>query len=446
MDRLKIEKFSNKRIAILGFGREGRALYDFFTKNDIRNITIFDERPNDDSDRKDAESINLKIHKIEEIDLSSFDIVFRSPGVNPRRLSDLSNITSATNLFFELCPGKIIGITGTKGKSTTSKLVEKLLELNNKDVFIGGNIGVVPLEYLDQLNENSYVILELSSFQLQDLKFSPEIAVILPITSDHLDYHINEQDYVNAKSSICRFQDSNDLVVYYDEGHSSRIASMSNANKVPFLESMLEVGCFISGLDARCVSNSGEKKYTSIVDYAWKNKIPIVDLLAVVALGYSKDLEVNFDKIFFDFHKMPYRIEFIRECFGVKFYNDSAATNPISTIAAIKTFDDPYILISGGSSKNLSYVRMAEEICKDPNLIAIHLTGNTAEEIRIALTNAGYTGKIELFDSLGDALDATKIHFKEIKSVLYSPASASFDNFENYIKRGEYFSNLVNKL
>jgi len=446
MDKLLIEQLPNKSIAILGFGREGRALYDFFVKNNIKNITVFDEKEQGDLGQVGWDKIYLKIQKIEEIDLSNYDLVFRSPGINPGRLSDLSKVTSATNLFFELCPGKIIGITGTKGKSTTAKLIEKLLKLNNKDVVVGGNIGIVPLKHLDQLHSNSYVILELSSFQLQDLTVSPGVAVILPITSDHLDYHVNEQEYANAKSSICRFQKPNDLLIYYDEGHSSMMASLSSARKFSFSQSTVANGCFVSDLDARCVGDGEEKKYPSIVNYSQKEKIPIVDLLAVAALGYAKNFDVDFDKIFADFHKMPYRIELVREYSGVKFYNDSAATNPVSTIAAVKTFDNPYILISGGSSKNLSYAGMAKELCNDPNLIAVHLTGNTAKEISGALIDAGYTGRIELFNNLDDAVEKTKTYFDEIKSVLYSPASASFDSFDNYIKRGEYFSSLVNKL
>lgn len=440
MGNFSIKELSRKKIAILGFGQEGRALFDFLKSKDIEDITIFDESG------KPEPTINLIISDLENIHLETFDLVFRSPGINPKRLSGLSNITSATNLFFELCPGKIIGVTGTKGKSTTSMLIEKLLKLNGKEVFIGGNIGEVPLSFLDKLKADSYTILELSSFQLQDLKYSPQISVVLPITSDHLDYHNSEEDYVRAKSSICSFQKRGDLTIYYYAGHTKEIASLSAGRKISFSDSISCDGCFVAGQDIRCTGLDGEAVYKSAAEYSQSSKIPLANILAVTTLGYAEKLSVDLNEICNGFKKMPFRIELVKEAHGVKFYNDSASTNPVSTIAAISTFNEPYILIAGGSSKNLSYTQLATELKRDPNLYAIFLTGDTAKEINQALFDVGYAGEVQLFDSLDGAVFQLKDHINKIKAVLFSPASASFDSFENYIKRGEYFSTLINKL
>ena len=445
---MKLEEVIKKKIAILGFGIEGEALVEYLSSKGAKDLTVFDvkDQPTDKRSRLEKLEIGLVVGKFEDADLNKYNYIFRSPGINLERIkgivSDPATISSATNLFFAQCKARIVGITGTKGKSTTAKIIEKILRLNNKNVFLGGNIGTVPLKYLDQLSSDSTVVVELSSFQLDDLAYSPQIAIILPVTSDHLNYHRNTSDYVSAKSNICRYQGETDAVIFYDGGQSREIAAFSKGKKLAYLDHLSEDGCSIRGEDVVC---GGELVATGAVLYSSKLKIPLVDIIAAVAFANMMNFEISLDEVFKDFEKMPYRIEFIGEKNGVKFYNDSASTNPVSTIAAVKIFDQPYLLIAGGSSKGLDYAEMANILSRDQNLKGVYLYGSTATEIEDALKSSGYGGEIHRSSDLAGSVEGLKDRLHEVKSVLFSPASASFDQFDNYAKRGEYFSDLIKK-
>lgn len=451
---MKIEQLKNKKIAILGYGVEGRALLKYLNFHGIHEITIFDEKEVDSGAGGFREKLgnDLVVCKFESIDFDSYDYIFRSPGVRLGRISKfiprgVTKITSATNLFFGECGARIIGITGTKGKSTTAKIIEKILVLNNKAVFLGGNIGVVPLDYLDQLDKESIVVLELSSFQLEDLEFSPHISVILPISSDHLNYHENVDEYAAAKSSICRFQNESDTVVFYNDGKSKELANLSKGERVPYHETSAEGGCFLNDEDAVCEINGDLITYKRALNFSIVHKIPVVDVIAALSFAASQKLYVDLEEVFVGFRKMPYRIELVGEVGGVKFYNDSASTNPVSTVAAAKIFTEPYFLIAGGSSKNLDYGEMAEYLAKDQSLKGIFLTGNTAQEIKNSLIESGYAGKIVVGEVLDEIVHSlTRSELATVKSVLFSPASASFDQYQNHVKRGEHFTNLISKL
>jgi len=197
-----LEILQGKKIAILGLGINNRKLADFFSKNGIQFEVLEWKSPDD-------------------LQLESFDIVFRSPGL-PYFSSAIQKakatgviISSQTKLFFELCPCPIIGVTGTKGKGTTASLIAKILAAGGKKVWLGGNIGTDPFEFLEQIKPNDWVVLELSSFQLQDLTQSPHIAVVLSITADHLDHHQSVEEYVKAKSAIVAFQQEGDIAILH---------------------------------------------------------------------------------------------------------------------------------------------------------------------------------------------------------------------------------------
>lgn len=448
---MNLEDIYQSRLAILGFGVEGQALARFFISKGVSSFTVFDEKePSSEAAKAiGAATVELKIGPFEQQDLSAFDYVFRSPGINLRRIKTLvdeEKITSATDLFLSSCQARTIGITGTKGKTTTAKMIEKILILNDKKVFVGGNIGVVPLDYLDEITSNDYVVLELSSFQLEDISVSPSMAVILPISSDHLDYHRDVEEYALAKSNICKYQEASDRVIFYDEGKSAQIALQSQAQKTSFSDQHNTSDCFIRGESIVCTRSTAEEIFDEAIHYSNQCKIPIVNILAAVSFAWSLNLKLSLADLFEGFKKMPYRIELVGEFDGVRFYNDSASTNPVSAIAAVQTFAEPYFLIAGGSSKGLNYDGLAQILSRDESLTGVYLSGQTANEIARSLKSAGYSGDLIISDSLANSLRALWPKKNKVKAVLFSPASASFDQFKNYKDRGEAFNQLIKSL
>ncbi|MBI4130216.1 UDP-N-acetylmuramoyl-L-alanine--D-glutamate ligase, partial [Candidatus Roizmanbacteria bacterium] len=226
----------NKKIAILGAGIEGVSSAIFF-KNKGAQVTVLDQKGpneigNDVIEQLRTLDIKEKFGKDYLVNLTQYDIIVRSPGIKLSTIQEVlpkdswAKITSQTKLFFDLCPSQIIGVTGTKGKGTTATLIYEMLKKSGRDAYLGGNIGKPAFEFLDQLTQNSTVVLELSSFQVQDLTKSPHIGVVLMITSEHLDYHTDVYEYINAKRNILRFQSQNDYAVInrdYLASHESDI-------------------------------------------------------------------------------------------------------------------------------------------------------------------------------------------------------------------------------
>lgn len=405
-------------IAILGFGREGKSVLKFLKKS---------------PEYKHSEIIILdrKISPGYLKNLSRFDIVFRSPGV-PYNLTEIQSaikngikISSATKLFFQHCPATIIGITGTKGKSTAATLIYKILMASGFDAYLAGNIGKPALDILPKLSRKSLVVLELSSFQLQDLKQSPQTAVVLDIFPDHLDAHRNWKEYLNAKKTISKFQNSNDILFYFKNNkYSKLIANNSLAKK--------------NGVTPK---NSSPKKNIEMAETVAKY------------FGCPKDI---IKKTIKNFRGLENRLEFIRKIENISFYNDSAATNPEAAAAAIRSFNAPIILIAGGKDKNLNYVPLANAT-KDSDVQQVVLFGENKYKIKRQLILTNKKLKIKICDDLKFAVQFANKTAKYLITnysplaggpitILFSPASASFDMFKDYKDRGKKFKDIVRKL
>jgi len=420
---MKISKIEKKKIGIFGFGVEGRATLNYFRKHHINNIVVFDEREIDS--KVDFEK---RIGKFENLKVDDLEVAFRAPGIKRSRLKKILPenvcITSATNLFFAECKGKVLAVTGTKGKSTTVQLLSYMLKAANKEVFSGGNIGAPLLGFVDQTSNDSICVIELSSFQLQDLDGAPDLAVILPIFPDHLDYHEDEQEYLEAKSSIVKLMTKKDVVFCAKQELARKIVAPTRARIFYFAQ-----------------GDSAE-----VTAAAKKFKIPEINLAATAAIGEYLKLKVNIEKIAQNFQRLPFRIQFLQRGEGVEFYNDSASTNPISAITAMETMSVPYFLIAGGSSKNLKFDLMAQAAKQDKNLQAVYLIGETAGEIEAELVRADFQKPVYSLGDLDHVLREIKKNLRQVKAVLFSPASASFDQFKNYKDRGKAFNHLVKKL
>ncbi len=400
------------KIAILGFGREGKAVFKFlkkYPKYRKAALEILDQKHGPDY---------LK-------NLDTFNLVFRSPGVPynlPAIQKSLKNgveFSSVTKLFFELCPAKIIGITGTKGKGTTATLLYKILKASGADVHLAGNIGKPAIDILPKLKKTSTVILELSSFQLQDLRQSPAIAVVTETFEDHMDSHKSVKEYLDAKTNIARYQKPNDVIFYFaDSKWSKKIALKSPAKKIAVYGG----------------------------SFGLKNNFVMAATVAAW-LGVDRKFIVRTLK---NFPGIKHRMELVAENCGVYFYNDSASTNPHTSAMAIQQFNHPLILIAGGKDKNLDYAPLAIALKNAPHVKHVVLFGENQKKIA---GNLPKTLKVSTANDLNSAITAAHDSAKNLVAsgqslvaVLFSPGSASFDMFKDYQDRGEQFKKIVRKI
>jgi UDP-N-acetylmuramoylalanine--D-glutamate ligase len=371
--------------------------------------------------------------------LGNFDVVFRSPGL-PYRLPEIQKaikkgvaFSSSTEIFFKNAKGLIIGITGTKGKGTTAALLYKILKSCDKNVYLVGNIGSPTINVLSKLKKNSISILELSSFQLQDLKYSPQIAVILGIFPEHLDMHKNFREYVEAKSNICRYQTKKDVVFFQSDDKWSRwIAQKSRGKKITVSVPSRPLPLKIPG------------------EHNLKNAA-----MAATVAEFLKCPKAKILKTVKNFCGLEHRLEFVREIkhsnilqnVGISFYNDSASTNPQTAAAAIKAFTGLKILIAGGKNKKLNYAPLAKAL-KNSNTKAVILFGENKKKIKKVISSQklvirevkNLSHAVQLAYQTAKAL-ITNYHLPI--TVLFSPASTSFDMFRDYKDRGEKFKSLL---
>lgn len=448
-----MQDLKEKLVAVLGFGREGKAVVNYLLKHGIKPV-LFDQKPWDEWPANEQREIkNLGLNFIFGPDsfkeLAGFDVAFRSPGIrlsNPEVAAAIGRrliMTSQTKWFFGHCPAKIIGVTGTKGKGTTSALINEMLKLGGQNCYLTGNIGKVqPLDILEALNNNDWVVYELSSFQLQDLDRSPHIGVVLMITSEHLDYHTDANEYVQAKSAITRFQTEDDFAITnLDFQNSVKIGKLGRGQKF----------YFSANKQADCYPDNGVIYLKNYIDGSW-GKITGWQLrgihnqqnICAAALAASVagcDIGI-IDKAANRFNGLEHRLEFVAEKKGIKFYNDSFSTTPETAIAAINSFDEPEILILGGSSKNSDFKELGKVLSDKKNIKTIILIGPESSRIKS-------TFKMEPPTLLEGAKNMREI-FQQISSiaakgdvVLLSPACASFGMFKNYKDRGEQFKHFV---
>ena len=406
-------------IALAGFGQEGKASYDYWNK-DGNLLTLVTEQ---DSITDAPEGVPTITGPDAFSKLAEFDLIIRSPGVNPRKLPYGDKVWSATNEFFARCQAPIIGVTGTKGKGTTSSFIASILRAAGKNVHLVGNIGTPALSELDSISSGDIVVYELSSFQLWDAKKSPHVAVVLMIEPDHLDVHDDMKDYTEAKANIVRYQTESDFVVYNQENELSKeIGERSAAKSItyPFDIGVLSDAVVLPGrhnVQNASAAVAAVRKYVSDE--------------AVIARGLS------------DFKGLPHRLKFVREVSGVRYYDDSIATTPGSAIAALRSFDEPKIIILGGHDKGADYSELIES-CERAvaTVIAIGSNGDTIER----LCNKASVACVREEGDMPAIVQRAHETAGEGSVVILSPAAASFDMFKSYADRGEQFVVAVNDL
>jgi len=437
-----------KNVAIIGFGQEGISAANFLGRNN--NILIYDDKNKKQIDKelfgelKVEATLNFGNALKEQV-----DVIVRSPGVRPdhpqikKLVHSGAKLTSPTNIFFKKCPAQIIGVTGTKGKGTTSALIYKMLETQNKDLFLAGNIGTPMLNILPQLTPDSLVVLELSSFQLMDLKKSPHIAVILMITSEHLDWHKDQKEYINAKFSAVNFQKKKNFAIINKDFEISKSFSTKTPAKVYYFSTKNETnGVYMSG--NKIISEiNGREEITGTDDVTLPGRHNLQNVAAATAVAKILNIKnSNIAKVLKIFKGLPHRLQLVREVDGVKYYNDSFSTTPETTIAAIESFNAPKILILGGSWKNSNFKNLGRTIKNSKSTKAIILIGEQSQIIKEAI-GAVTIPIIEGASTMAQIVAEAQNIAKRGDLVILSPACASFDMFKNYEDRGEQFKKYV---
>ena len=451
---IKLKKGENMKIALLGFGLETQSSMNFLAKKyKDAEFEIYDQRAESKIEVPRNAKIFLGVKDFSEV---KADLIVRTPAVNPHRLSS-SKITSVTNLFFENCPAKIIGVTGSKGKGTTASFVAEILKSAGVKTHLLGNIGVPALDKIDEISPNDAVVYELSSFQLWDAQKSPFIAILNNIEPDHLDVHDGFDDYVAAKMNIALKQTKNDFFIYNSENQVVEKAVENSKNQLcGTLQNFpnkklahIQEGYFYWGeerlFETSILKLAGEHNQKNALaamiatfDFLNEQGNDMEEIVKSWREGLSK------------FEGLPHRLKFVREINGIKFYDDSIATTPGSAIAAMNAFVEPKILILGGSDKGADLSQLISRISESSidELHEVILIGKEAEKLNSKLKDKHFT-RIKNLGLNTTMQEVVKTAFADAQSgdvVILSPAHASFDMFKSYVDRGEQFIKAVNNL
>jgi UDP-N-acetylmuramoylalanine--D-glutamate ligase len=457
-----ITDWQNKKVAILGLGLEGLATARFLHKKGAE-IWVLDKKQKEHFDKElvaqaEALGVHFDLGKTHLDHLDTYDVIFRSPGVKrllPELLAAESKgviITSQIKLFFDLCPCPIIGITGTKGKGTTATLIYEMVKMSGKDVYLGGNIGIPPFVFLDKLQSDSLVVLELSSFQLQDITKSPHIGVMLMVTSEHLDHHATQSEYVEAKRNLLRFQGPDDIAIINRDYPASNESDSYSDGKIYYVSRERETdnGCFALFGKVVIRRNGNDDEIIKTSEIALPGKHNLENVCAAVMT--ARLLEVNrkdIIEVLKTFTGLPHRLEFVAEINGAKYFDDSFSTTPETAIAAIEAFDQQKILILGGSSKDSDFAKLGKVIRESDSIKAIIGIGEEWDRIKQEIGTTNQESKYLVIEGAEDMHTIVTAIAKIAKTgdvILLSPACASFDMFRNYKDRGEQFKKEILQL
>lgn len=461
----KLEEFNEyirfRKVALIGLGVSNLPLLDYLHEKRA-NVTVFDDRtidelPKDIVDKITNYGFNFSFGANALEKLKNFDLILRSPSCLPTKpeLQEEAErgaiVTTEIELLMKMCPCKIIGVTGSDGKTTTTSLINAILQNAGYNTFLGGNIGTPLFTKLEEIKPEDIVVLELSSFQLMGMTVSPNIAVVTNVFPDHLNVHKSYEEYQDAKKSIFRNQTEEGIVILNKDNEITEKFADEVKGKTIFFSSTKKLkngyvydredGFIKKCTDGKCekILNKNDIKLRGVHNYE-----NICSALAATETVASKEAQIEAVK---NFKGVEHRLEFVREIDGVKYYNDSIGTSPASTIAGLNAFDENIILLAGGSDKGLDYKEIGEVIAKKVGTLI--LTGPTAQKIEEATKQALSEEKsIEIIhtNNLEESVKVAKEKARSGDIVLLSPASASFDAFKNFEERGNYFKTLVNNL
>lgn len=433
---MKVKDLKERSILVLGAGKEGRSVLRFLLKN-------FPDKKIDLADKNKVIDLPQNIGKTffgaDNLNsLGNYDLIIKSPGIpyfaEIKSAKEEGRVISSTALFLQNCQGKVIGVTGTKGKSTTSSLIYEVLKNGGLKTYLIGNIGTPALDYLEKDSKDTVFVYELSSFQLEDLNVSPHMAVITNIYPEHLDHHGRFSVYIEAKKNITRFQNKTDFLIYNEDNPEVNfIAKESQAQKLPY-------------------SKQSKETVRRLID---KDALPllgdfnILNMMPAIVIGKLFEIpDKKIEEAILNFKPLPHRLEYVGEFLGIRFYNDSLSTIPQATAAALSALGkNVETLITGGFDRGIDYSLLGPAIISSgvKNLILFPSTG---ERIWEAVESTGKWVKIKQFNA-NNMEEAVKLAFaktKKGKICLLSPASSSFNMFKDYADRGDQFKKYITLL
>lgn len=451
-----LDNLRGRSVAVIGAGVSNMPLIGLLRQEEVA-VTVHD--------KKTAEALGEQYDALRALGVSFAlgegyldalpeDVIFRTPGVHPNHPALCAArerggfVTSEMELFFELCPCPILGVTGSDGKTTTTTLVCEILKHAGAVVHLGGNIGKPLLPEADEIAPDHLAVVELSSFQLMDMRRSPAVAAITNLTPNHLDYHGTFEEYVQAKTAIFRWQKPGDrLVLNWDDPETHRLTLPQDAEVLWTSKTAVPTdGVYLRGDGMICIARDGESRELlpqSEIRIPGAHNVYNLMMAAAIVQGRASDEDIR--AVARAFGGVEHRIEFVREKDGVRYFNDSIASSPTRTMAGLNSFPEKLILIAGGYDKRLDYGVLGEPICEHVKTLV--LTGATAPKIRACVEQAkGERPQILDAADLADAVRQAAQAAQPGDVVILSPASASFDCFRNFMERGDRFKELVRAL
>lgn len=447
-----VASISDKNIAVIGIGVSNLPLIELLAQSGCA-VTACDKRSEaelgDTYTKLKAMDVKFKLGEDYLADLD-FDIIFRTPGLHPMFLDEArakgALITSEMEAFFALCPCRIIAVTGSDGKTTTTTLISELLKAEGYTVHLGGNIGRPLLCDLPEFKKDDFAVLELSSFQLHSMNCQPDVAVVTNVSPNHLDVHPDYEDYQFAKKSIFLSQNAEDRLVLNMDNELTLGFGKEAKSAVSWFSRQQDVsdGCCVRD---EAIYLRGEKIIDK-ADILLPGEHNVENLMAAICATEGLVSKESIIKVATRFGGVEHRLELIRTLRGVKYYNDSIASSPTRTVAGLKSFKQKVILIAGGHDKNISFAPLAEQ-----SLVSVKklfLTGETQEKIKDAfLSVPGYDAEklpVVVIDDFTEAILAASASAEEGDVVILSPACSSFDKFKNFVERGNTFRKIVEEL
>lgn len=438
--------FNGKSVAILGFGREGRSTLDILRKTDCGEIGILDKNP---VDEKECAGCTLHCGENYLDFMGDYDIIMKAPGI---ALFDKvspeirEKITSQTDLFLRFCNNHTVGVTGTKGKSTTSSLITHMLNSCGKKAVLLGNIGIPPLSAIDTLEKGTIVVLEMSCHQLEYVKASPNTAVLLNIYEEHLDHYVDFNAYKHAKENIYRYQDEYDTLIYNKELCNDEIRQLEENSPRPrrtvslSIEEDKDANVYLSGDDIIFFTDKITYDQLSPKLEGRHNLYNIA--AALTAATYAVGISFNYIKAadsVGQFSGLEHRMETVRTVNGVRYINDSISTIPLATIMAVKTFNADTVII-GGMDRGIMYDDLVKFLNKGYVQTIICLP-DSGHKIADMLNTSSNVFKVNNMEEAVKKASETAKH-----CCVLSPAAASYGFYKNFEERGKHFKELVNKL
>ena len=449
------EFIKNKNVAVVGIGVSNIPLINFLVKLGAK-VTAFDKKNEvelgDITLEFKNKGVKLVLGENYLDNLTGFEVVFKTPSMRidcdalVKAKNEGAYITSEMEEFVRYCKGKVYGITGSDGKTTTTTIVSKLLEAHGYTTWVGGNIGTPLFSNIEEINENDKVVLELSSFQLMTMNSPIDVAVVTNLAPNHLDMHKDMEEYIDSKRNIYLYQGKEDVLVVNRENEITYNFEKDANGEIREFSSrrIIENGSYFKDGILYLQGKEVCKKEDIVI----KGMHNVENYLAAF-IATKDDVKIDvMKKVAESFGGVEHRCELVRELNGVKYYNDSIASSPTRTLAGLFAFERKVILIAGGYDKHIPFEPLAEE--GYPYIKELILLGDTKYSIKEAFDRVnlekGIVIPVSIVESLEEAVDKAKNIAGKGDIVTLSPACASFDMFPNFAARGNKFKEIVNSL